>query len=275
MSAFYNKDERIYVYALVPTKEKERFPVIKKLGVDDKHTILLKEFGQLTAVVCNLDNQDFSKERIEEHAQDPSWITVKATHHHDVISTLHNNCTVLPLKFCTIYSNEKSLKDELSRKEENICRLLSYFKNREGWNVKIYCDKEKVTNYVNENNPLIKETKQKINKMSPGKQFLMKKKFDLVLLKSVNEEIETLTNKIHEKIVNLSDQYTPKKIWNKQITGKKEDMVWNGVYLINNGDATKKFKLDVLQIQKEYEEIGFLLECTGPWPPYDFSEVKS
>ncbi|MGM0875352.1 MAG: GvpL/GvpF family gas vesicle protein [Bacillota bacterium] len=273
MSTFYNKDEPIYVYALVPTKEKEKFPVLKDLGIDEKHSILLKEFDQITAVVCNLNENDFSKDSIEQQAHDPSWIKVKATHHHDVISSLHNRCTVLPLKFCTIYSNEKSLKDDLNQKQENICRLHSHFKNRDGWNVKIYCDKEKVTNYVDENNTLIKEAKQKIGNMSPGKQFLMKKRFDLQLTQSVNEEIETLTNKLHEKLVNSSDQYTPKKIWSKQVTGKKEDMVWNGVYLIN-GDAIEKFKLDVLQIQKEYEELGFLLECTGPWPPYDFLEVK-
>jgi hypothetical protein len=267
------KDSPIYVYALIPAKEKEKFQTIKDLGIDGRHEIILKEFGQIAAVACTLDTEQFSKERIEAFAHDPNWINAKATHHHEVISIIHSLCTVLPLKFCTIYSTEASLKKELIRKQEHIHRLFSRFKNREGWNVKVYCHYEKMTDYVKKNNPSFKEKKEEMQELSPGKRFLMSKKLDLQLKQLVDEEIERLLQKSHDDLVLVSADYAQKKIWNKQVTGRTDEMVGNRVYLIDRR-ARAKFDFYLLQFEKEYEKLGFSFVCTGPWPPYDFLEVS-
>ncbi|MGO4886202.1 GvpL/GvpF family gas vesicle protein [Anaerobacillus sp. MEB173] len=273
MSTSNVKDEPIYVYALVPTKEKDSIPVFEEQGIDDQNQIFIQEFGEFTAIASKLNAYEYSKERLEQYAQDPSWLQKNATHHHDIISRVHTHCTVFPLKFCTIYSNPAAIQEELNKKEEDISRLFSLFKNRAGWNIKIYCHKKTLINYMKNNNSTLQEMKQKLDSMSPGKQFLMRKKFDLQLEQIVNEEIEVLTNKIKEQLMRNSDYYASKKIWNRQITNKTEDMVSNGVYLITNGDVLQKFQLDLEQIQRDSEEFGFLIECTGPWPPYDFLDV--
>ncbi|MCL7745810.1 GvpL/GvpF family gas vesicle protein [Halalkalibacter alkaliphilus] len=275
MSSSYLKDEPTYVYALVPTSEKDRIPLIERRGVDDQNSVFLSQFGEIIVVACKLNADDYSKENLEQHAQNPNWVKAKATHHHEIIKEIHDHCTVLPLKFCAIYSNKDAINEELNKKKEDICRLFSLFKDRAGWNVKIYYQKEMFIKYMNNHNVALQEMKQEIQILSPGKQFLMKKKYDLQLDQIVNQEVKSLTDNIQTRLMKSSDNYVSKKIWNKQITNKKEDMVSNSVYLIHNDKALKNFKQDIEQIQKDYKELGFLIDCTGPWPPYDFLDVQS
>jgi hypothetical protein len=271
----FNEDNLLYVYGMVPTNEKENFPTFDHLGFDNKHPIIFKEIGKITAIVCNLDQDEFTKERIDELVQDPKWVEEKATHHHLVLSELHKNCTVIPLKFCTIYSSSQNLFEELNKKHDEIIDLLIKFKQRDGWNLKVYCDIEKIQTYVNEKDPAIIEMKEDIKKMKPGKQFLMKKKLEKKKSEKVKMEIERLSTMLDEQLKQYSFEYKEKKLWNKQITGRSEEMVSNRVYLVSNGEPLKNFKKQASKFLSDYKEYGFLLEITGPWPPYDFLDNKT
>ncbi|MDE5413660.1 GvpL/GvpF family gas vesicle protein [Alkalihalobacterium chitinilyticum] len=273
MIAETKKDGLIYVYALVPTTENNLIHLNEQVGIDSKNYISLKELGPMTAVICELDSEKFSVDNIEENTQDPKWLSVKATHHHEVVSLLHTHCTVVPLKFCTIYSNMNSLRQELEQKQDKLMKLLTRFKKRDGWNVKIYCQKEKWFSSLEEQDPTILKQKEKIAKMPPGTQFLMKKKLKQTLIASVDQHIEQEVQKVHDLLLKSSDHYNPKKIWNKQVTGKPEEMVWSGVYLVHNEEAIENFRKIIENIQLDLGQYGVKIDLTGPWPPYDFLDI--
>ncbi|WP_216830682.1 GvpL/GvpF family gas vesicle protein [Alkalihalobacterium elongatum] len=275
MTAEMNKNRLIYVYALVPSNEKGKIELENLMGIDGNSRISHKEFDHITAVLCELDSNEFSIDSIEKNTQDPQWLTVKATHHHEIVNNLHKSCTVVPLKFCTIYSNETSLKQELQQNQEDILKLFTRFENCDGWNVKIYCQKETWLAFWEVHDRTVLKEKEKISQMSPGTQFLMKKKLKQKLIHTVDSHIEKVIHQFHELLIKNSTQYTSKKIWNKQVTGKQEEMVWNGVYLVeNNDDTLNEIKKVIKQFQLNYEKQGLMIEITGPWPPYDFLDVE-
>ena len=48
----------------------------------------------------------------------------------------------------------------------------------------------------------------------------------------------------------------------------------NAACLVKN-DALKDFKGLFQELAKEATQKGILLELTGPWPPYNFVDVKN
>ncbi|MCX5703441.1 MAG: GvpL/GvpF family gas vesicle protein, partial [Candidatus Omnitrophica bacterium] len=55
----------------------------------------------------------------------------------------------------------------------------------------------------------------------------------------------------------------------KEVTEKKEDMVLNAAFLINN-KRIKEFENVLTYLKTKYTNKGLIFDCTGPWPPYNF-----
>ena len=46
-------------------------------------------------------------------------------------------------------------------------------------------------------------------------------------------------------------------------------MLLNGVYLVES-EAADAFHATVAELGEDYSALGFTVELTGPWPPYNF-----
>ena len=78
---------------------------------------------------------------------------------------------------------------------------------------------------------------------------------------------------MHQKIKALAVDYSIKKNWGRDVTGLKEEMVYNSVYLLPK-DKVDAF-LEIIDNEKnELPEEGWRIEATGPWPAYHFSSFN-
>ncbi|MDY0394606.1 GvpL/GvpF family gas vesicle protein [Virgibacillus halophilus] len=106
---------KVYLYALIPTHETnvKKLPEVK--GFDDKNALYTLPLEDITAIVSDLDGDEFTEENIKEKVNnDMPWLQDKALHHHKVLTRLHQDYTIIPLKFCTIYNNVGSLKESVA-----------------------------------------------------------------------------------------------------------------------------------------------------------------
>ena len=60
------------------------------------------------------------------------------------------------------------------------------------------------------------------------------------------------------------------KILEKELTGRQEPMVLNVAYLIPE-EKIEDFDKEAQRLNQEIQANGFYLECSGPWPAYNFS----
>ena len=51
-------------------------------------------------------------------------------------------------------------------------------------------------------------------------------------------------------------------------------MILNGAYLVA-GERVAAFQSELASLEKEYTDLGFRYEMTGPWPPYNFVAIGS
>ncbi len=263
-------EDLLYLYGLIPAEEGgQSLPDLKGFdGIGDIYTIPV---GKITAIACNLDSEMYSEEMLKERINnDMEWLQEKAFHHHETVLKLSRIYTIVPLKFCTLYKNQDSLNTAVTTNEAKLISAFDLIKGNEEWNLKIYSDDKLLKKQVSENNPTIEAKKEEINQLSKGRQFFEKKKLD----KLIESELEAEKNKISEKIhVGLKEYVLRgdvKKSWSNEVTGRKENMTWNGVYLVSK-TKVEPFLEEIQRYEKYMKEDGWKFEATGPWPAYHFT----
>ncbi|WP_062237599.1 GvpL/GvpF family gas vesicle protein [Fictibacillus sp. FJAT-27399] len=265
----------IYLYGLIPTKEAaahQSFP--SYTGFDGERKLYTIPVNNVTAVICKLDSDHYSEEAIKDKIDsDMDWLQEKAFHHHETVAALYKSFTIIPLKFCTIYKNEASLKQTIQSNETRIEETLSTLQGNEEWNVKIYSDDHELKKQVSENNSAIEAKKQEISELPRGRQFFEKKKIDKLIEDELENEKNRVCEQVHEKLTVHSLHAAIKKNWSKDVTGLKENMAWNSVFLLPI-PKVESFLDEMKQFNQELGGTGWRFEATGPWPAYHFSSFS-
>ncbi|WP_347548455.1 GvpL/GvpF family gas vesicle protein [Pseudalkalibacillus hwajinpoensis] len=264
----------IYLYGLVPSNEANNTSLPSTKGFDGEREIYTLSINEVTAIVCQLDSDHYSEETISDKINnDMEWLQEKAFHHHETVQQLAQMYTIVPLKFCTLYKNQESLQHTIERNTEKLNETFKLLDGNEEWNLKIYCDDELVKKQVSESNASIEAKRQEISELPRGRQFFEKKKIDELINQELENEKNRFCEEIHEKLKKISLFGSIKKNWSKDVTGRKEKMAWNSVFLIpsaNVEEFIEEIKLD----EEIYGQTGWSFEVSGPWPPYHFSSFS-
>ncbi|SEB07351.1 Gas vesicle synthesis protein GvpL/GvpF [Thalassobacillus cyri] len=264
--------ELIYLYGIIPTNEKSTTPLPSFKGLDDEHDVHTLSFDGIDAVVCNLEESEYNQSALEEKTSDVEWLHEKAFHHHEAVTKLHEKYTIIPMKFSTIYSGYESLESTIKEHHKKMSDLLAWLSDKEEWNLKIYCDNEALRERTSAHNLTIEEKKKEIDQMSPGRQYLEKRKLDHLIDQELEKDKETYSSRIHDQLASYSEKTDIKKNWSKDVTGRSDEMCWNSVYLLKEANV-EDFLSQVKHLQEVWKETGFQFELTGPWPAYHFAKL--
>ena len=262
----------IYLYGIIPKTDAYTENLSTLKGLDDIHEIHTIPLQKTAAVVCNLDEEEYSEKELEKKTNDVKWVHEKAFHHHEILMNIYNQFPVIPMKFCTIYSGMDRLEDTLKPHEADMIGLLKYIEDKEEWILKIYCDAAKVREQVSEKNTTIDGKRKEIAEMSPGRQYLEKRKLDQLIDQEADREKESFSSTIHQELEAKSLHNEVKKNWNKDVTGRTEEMCWNSVYMLEKS-TVDPFLSHIKELQDKWESFGWHIEVTGPWPSYHYAKI--
>lgn len=261
----------IYLYGLVPKKEIAKTELPSLTSFDDKGILHKLPINGSTAIVCELNEDEYSEEIIENKIDnDMEWLKKKAFHHHETIATLDKYYTLIPLKFCTIYKSEENLKEAIQEVDGKVMETFNYLENKEEWTVKIYSDDKKLKEKISKDNEKIEEKRKEIRDLPRGRRFFEEKRIDSLVDKELENEKTRIGEDLHENLKKYAIDYTIKKNWGKDITGLQEDMIWNSVYLIPE-DKVESFTQEIENHEKNSQDDEWRVEAAGPWPAYHFS----
>ncbi|HEY4552100.1 MAG TPA: GvpL/GvpF family gas vesicle protein [Bacillaceae bacterium] len=264
----------LYLYGLIPTGEAPEQNPLPLTGFDGSGEIFTIPVGNITAIVCELDADAYSEDVIKDKTNnDMEWLQEKAFHHHETVLKLAKQYTLIPLKFCTLYRSRESLEESVQSHKENMLDIFKLIAGNEEWNVKMYCDEKALKEQVSETNPAIEAKRAEISELPKGRQFFEKKKLDKLIEKELEEEKNKVSERIHAQLKEFSLMGSVKRTWSKDVTGRQDNMTWNGVYLVP-GSGVEEFLLQIQQYEKEMKETGWRFEATGPWPAYHFSSFS-
>src|SRR3989338_2607705 len=169
--------------------------------------------------------------------------------------------------------SEENLKAMMDKHLEDFKTNLRNLKNKEEWGVKIYRDIERLKGTVIHEESGILKIEKEINSSSSGKAYFLKKKKEELMKEAVNKRINEYGQESFELFKILSYEARINKLLPKEVTEKEDDMVLNSAFLVDK-DKVSEFIHAVDDLKTKYNDKGLNLDCTGPWPPYNFCNLS-
>jgi hypothetical protein len=253
----------VYLYCLANQE-----PELTETEDSAGNLYLIRHRG-LYAVAGKVKETQFGENGLKENMADLEWIKANTATHERIIERVMSNADVIPFKFATLFNTDQSLKAMLEGYGQEFDAILQRLGNKQEWGVKIYCDIEKVKAFSIANEPEILEIENKMSSSPPGKTFFLEKKKAELLAKAVNDRINEYCQESFDLLKDLSFEAHINKLLPKQLTEREDDMVLNSAFLVGK-DEVGDFINIVDMLKAHYETKGFLIGCTGPWPPYNF-----
>lgn len=185
--------EGLYLYC-VRKRINTPFPFSTK-GIDETLEVFTLPYQELEAVVSKISLEDFDSEAIQTKAQeDLKWIKEKAVIHEKVIEEAMRKdeeiLSLIPMKFGTIFKEEKALKETLHKHYEQFTATLEKLEGKQEWGVKIYLtDKEKFEQVIKEKSAVIREKEKEIASLPEGMAYFMEGELKELLTKEKDREI--------------------------------------------------------------------------------------
>lgn len=257
------KKQLIYLYCV--TKDKPSSCNFEDLGIK-AHPIF---FSGTYALVSWVSPDDFSEDNLKKHLADMGWVEKNIRLHEKVIEEIMKDQAVLPFKFGTVFENEANVEKLLKTNNTEFKVVLASLDGKEEWGLKIYCNSEYFKDALCRENDRISEIDKEITAAGKGKAYFLKKKKDEIIKDVINEKISEYTKDCFERLKVTVVDTKINNILPKEVTEKKEDMVLNAAFLINN-KRIKEFENVLAYLKTKYTDKGLIFDCTGPWPPYNF-----
>lgn len=266
-------EELIYLYCI---REKTGSPAFSTKGVDEKGEVFIFPYRQLEAVVSKVSSEEFESEEVQKKAQeDLNWIKEKALIHEKVIEeAMRNNGRILslvPIRFGTVFKEESGLKEILDKDYSKIKQVLEKIQGKQEWSIKAYLkDKGKFEQAIKEGNEAIKEKEKEIASLPEGMGYFMEEELKELVSGEAHKELNSITKGLFESFKKHAVNSVKNKILEKELTGRREAMVFNAAYLISE-EKIEIFKKEIEDLNQKMQAKGFCLEYSGPWPAFNFT----
>jgi hypothetical protein len=262
------EEQLVYLYCVA-----YREPKLKETGSLANDLSLVCHNG-LYAVVGKVEEREFGEEGLKLNMTDLEWVKTKVNAHERIIEMVMVDTDVIPFKFGTLFKTNDSLMVMLRQYDEEFKAILRKLEHKQEWGFKIYCDTEKLkASFCYDGEEILKIAKE-IRTSSVGKSYFLKKKKDELVKKTLNEKISEYSQESFELLKELSFKARINRLLPREITEREDDMVLNSAFLVDK-DEVEDFHNMVDTLKMHYEGKGVLIDCTGPWPPYNFCGLSN
>ncbi|MBI4770139.1 MAG: GvpL/GvpF family gas vesicle protein [Chloroflexi bacterium] len=268
-----------YVYGIVGGERSQPVEGLPEKGIDPVYPVYAlqpaassQQPAAISAIVSKVSLQEFGQEELESNLEDIKWLQAKVLAHQRVLEAVSGSHTLVPMRFCTIYQSESRVQEMLARHHDDFVATLARLAGKQEWGVKVYCDGKTMVQRVEKISNRVKELKAEMEQKSSGAAYFLKKKVDEAIAEEMERISDEYAQRSHDRLSNRSKEAAINPLRSKELTGRKEAMVLNGAYLVAEVQLAA-FRDELESLGEEYDDLGFIYEVTGPWPPYNFASI--
>ena len=238
-----------YVYCIIESSEPQRFGPIG-VGADpsDVYTV---HYKTLAAVVSDapLEVLDSTRENVLAHER--------------VNETVMHEHTVIPMSFGTIFKTREDIVELLRSAAEAFGDVLNKMQNKLEFGLKVLWDRDQAVREVENEDEDISRLKKEISGQK-GPTYFARMQYGRLIDSALQSRSERYVADILDQ---LRDVSVASRI-NKPIGDK---MIMNAAFLIAR-DQESAFDAKVKLIATRFDKLTF--KYTGPWPPYNFVNIR-
>lgn len=246
-------DTIVHAYGVVAADEPlTQFPP----GIADT-TVWVYRADSLAAIVSLLPAEGFGIADWERNATNVGWLEPVARQHHEVLQHVAMSTAVVPLRLPSLYGNLESLAEILLDAGDLLDRDLRRIEGKVEWALKVYRTAEPKSSAVS-------------TASASGRDYLLARSRDLSARSSAQEQLREQVREMHQALGQVSAEHVRNKPQDAVLSGRREQMLLNGAYLVSRADQARFLEL-VGEIADDSSSKGLSVEVSGPWPAYNFT----
>ncbi|MBM4275942.1 MAG: GvpL/GvpF family gas vesicle protein [Deltaproteobacteria bacterium] len=260
-------EQGLYLFCLTRLSRLPALPLAGK-GLDGRSPLQVAGFRDLAAVWCPVSVEDFCGPDAAERLRELTWIGPRVIRHQEVVARVMRHSPVLPARFGTIFSSAASLEKVLQHHHDAIAGFLERITGREEWAVKGMLDragaKEKLFSLK------LAREEERLGALSPGKRYFQEQRLRASCDQELKQWLQEVCRKLWASLRDYAAEVRERRLLSREATGSDKEMVFNWAFLVPQKVAPD-FRALIQEANRRNGELGLVLECTGPWPPYSFT----
>jgi hypothetical protein len=242
-------DEGKYVYCIIKSEEALHFGALG-IGPDpaETHTV---NYRDIAAVVS----------RTPMGVQDPTRENILA--HQRVNETVMQQHTVIPMSFGTVFKTDDDIIELLRAAYDAFRDVLSKMQDKFEFGLKVLWDRDQIIREIEQEDEDIRRLKAEISSRK-GSTYFARMQYGRLIDAALQARSERYVADVFQRLRDVSVASRS----NKPIGDR---MILNAAFLVSR-DKEQAFDARVKEIGQEHEGLTF--KYTGPWPPYNFVNIR-
>jgi len=178
--------------------------------------------------------------------EDLEWLAGASVRHQRVVAQIAEGVTLIPARFGTVFTGEKSLRKHLHEGAAEFKQTLARIQGTEEWGVKVFARVQSSTQV----------------EAASGRDYLRAK---AALMKPARaRELDPELKEFARALQAVAAESAP----TGKVSSGQPDLEWQAAFLLRKRDRSAWD--NVLRTYAERWGERREIQCTGPWPPYSF-----
>jgi gas vesicle protein GvpL/GvpF len=238
-------------------------------GVHGEAPVQRVEHGELAALVSRVPLAEFGEEPLRRNLNDFDWLERVARRHEAVLDGALERGTIVPLRLCTIFEDEKAVARMLEEQRAALAAALDALAGRQEWGLKLLVDRSALEAAARAHSSEADALEAELEARSGGGAYMLQRRLARHLREVADRLADELAEDVHARLQDWASDAVLNAPQNRDLSGHEGDMLLNAAYLVETAKVERLREL-VAELQGRHRELGARLELTGPWPPYNF-----
>jgi hypothetical protein len=239
-----------YVYCIIRSNRPREFG---EIGIGGGRRVYTVHYRDLASVVSDTPIVIY----------DPTRENVLA--HEFVNETVMREFTVIPMSFGTVFRSEDDVSELLRSTYQAFNDVLDKMQDKIEFGLKILWDREKVIANIEQENDEIRRLKDEITRNAASSTYFARMQLGRLIESALEDAGNRYVADIHEQLKQVAVASRSNKVIGDR-------MILNAAFLVERS-RSDAFDEKVKDVSRRYEEL-LTFKYTGPWPPYNFVNIK-
>jgi hypothetical protein len=225
--------------------------------------------GDLAAIVSRVPLADFAAAPLRENLNDLPWLERVARAHEAVLDAALGHSTIVPLRLCTIYESEQSVREMLEREHDSLAQALDALAGRQEWGVKLIVDSDSLAEAARSRSAEASALEDELGARTGGGAYMLRRRLERQVRDLVDSLGAELAEQVHTQLRDRTSDAVVLPPQNAELSGHEGRMLLNGAYLVD-AERVDGLRELISELEERHRALGARIELTGPWPPYNF-----
>lgn len=220
-------------------------------GVDGRSAVEALPCDSFVCWISRVDAKEYGDD-LQSKMENLDWLASASVRHQKVVGAIHEENTILPARFATLFRSEASLASHIRERAAELKKDLQRLSGADEYGVKVFA---------------IPQSAVKGEAPASGRDYLQRK--STMLRERAPAKASAEVQKFVARLGELASQV----VEGGSVTSGQRNLVWRGSLLLPRSQRNQLESALAAFHRQEGER--YRVECTGPWPPYSFVALKA